>query len=245
VRAAAGVPKSAVLVVSGDALTDFDIAAMTERHYSSGAAVTVAATRAEDVSRYGVILPDPDGFIRDFAEKPAYGAGSDLVNCGIYIVSPEVFGLIPEGAYFDFSRDLFPVLLKSRRRLAVYDVGKSYWTDIGGTEAYFSANADVLSGRCRSADQFYYSDDCIAAVSPAALVSPDVRLSGLVCIGADAEIMGNVTIDNCVVLEGAKINCSLKDCIVSPDFCIDRYGTDMVGFMPPDTAFLQTPELFR
>lgn len=63
---------------------------------------------------YGVVLTNADGKITRFLEKPTWGeVFSDTVNTGIYILEPEVLEYIPKGRSYDFSRDLFPALLKA------------------------------------------------------------------------------------------------------------------------------------
>lgn len=42
---------------------------------------------------------------------------TDTVNTGIYIINQEVMSYIPKGVSFDFSNDLFPVLLRGGKRL--------------------------------------------------------------------------------------------------------------------------------
>ena len=42
---------------------------------------------------------------------------SDTVNTGIYIVEPEVLQRFEKNKEFDFSKDLFPILLNERDRL--------------------------------------------------------------------------------------------------------------------------------
>ena len=47
---------------------------------------------------------------------------------------------------FDFSRDLFPLLMKEKRSMYGY-VTDDYWCDIGDVDAYIQANLDVMDGR--------------------------------------------------------------------------------------------------
>jgi bifunctional UDP-N-acetylglucosamine pyrophosphorylase/glucosamine-1-phosphate N-acetyltransferase len=49
--------------------------------------------KVKDPSRFGVWLTSKDGFITGFAEKPKEFL-SDLVNCGLYVLEPGIFGEI-------------------------------------------------------------------------------------------------------------------------------------------------------
>src|SRR4051794_12939535 len=46
------------VVISGDALTDIDLSALTERHRSAGGVATLAVKEVADTREYGVVLHD-------------------------------------------------------------------------------------------------------------------------------------------------------------------------------------------
>src|SRR5271170_6609977 len=76
------------LVISGDALTDIDLAALAARHAAAGGIATLSVKKVPDTREYGVVLHARDGRITGFQEKPApQEALSDLGNCGIYVFS--------------------------------------------------------------------------------------------------------------------------------------------------------------
>jgi mannose-1-phosphate guanylyltransferase/phosphomannomutase len=58
---------------------------------------------------YGLVIPEQDGTVRCFIEKPGWDrVVTNLVNTGIYVVSPDAMAVVPKGKPFDFARDLFP-----------------------------------------------------------------------------------------------------------------------------------------
>jgi mannose-1-phosphate guanylyltransferase/phosphomannomutase len=73
---------------------------------------------------------------------------TDLVNTGIYVLSPRVLPLIPESRAFDFARDLFPLLLEKRELLLGVPL-EGYWRDIGDPGSYYRANLDAWEGTLR------------------------------------------------------------------------------------------------
>jgi mannose-1-phosphate guanylyltransferase len=84
VRNAAGFLGDSFLVISGDALTDLDLAAMRAFHESHDGVATLATKRVDDTTQFGVAIAGADGRIQGFQEKPAPAeALSDLANCGI------------------------------------------------------------------------------------------------------------------------------------------------------------------
>ena len=96
VRNAAEFLGDSFLVISGDALTDIDLAAMREFHESHDGIATLATKRVEDTSQFGVAITGADGRIQGFQEKPDPAeALSDLANCGIYMFRSEIFDFFP------------------------------------------------------------------------------------------------------------------------------------------------------
>jgi len=137
------------IVVSGDALTDFDLSQAVKFHRERGAIATLVLTRVENPLEYGVVITDPSGRIRAFLEKPSWGeVFSDRVNTGIYVLEPEVLNWVPEGKAFDFSKDLFPLLLREGQPLFAITL-EGYWCDIGNINQYWQAHQDVLSGKVK------------------------------------------------------------------------------------------------
>jgi mannose-1-phosphate guanylyltransferase/phosphomannomutase len=132
------------LVISGDVLTDFDLTAAIRFHDEKKAKATLLLTRVPNPLQYGVVLSKEDGTIMCFLEKPSWGeVFSDTVNTGIYILEPDIFDFIPEKQEFDFSKNLFPLLLK--RDIGIYGyIAHGYWKDIGSLNEYQDAHMDVL-----------------------------------------------------------------------------------------------------
>ena len=136
------------LIISGDAACDFRLDRLMELHRKKHAAVTIALSRESEPLRYGLAVTDGDGRIRSFIEKPDWPrVVTDLVNTGIYVLSPQVLARVPEGGG-DFGRDLFPLLLKED--VPLYgQVMKGYWRDIGTPLDYYRCCADALEGKLK------------------------------------------------------------------------------------------------
>jgi len=135
------------IVISGDALTDFDLSEIVAFHKQRGAMVTIALKRVENPLEFGVVVVNEEGRIERFLEKPTWGqVFSDTVNTGIYVLEPEVFDHIPADEPFDFSQDLFPKLFEMGAPLYGF-VAEGYWQDIGSLPQYLTANCDLLDGK--------------------------------------------------------------------------------------------------
>jgi len=72
---------------------------LIEVYEATGKSVLATMFEPGDVSRYGVIDPEPDGVgVRGFVEKPAVGMEpSHEVSIGRYLYTPEFFDLLEEG----------------------------------------------------------------------------------------------------------------------------------------------------
>jgi mannose-1-phosphate guanylyltransferase/phosphomannomutase len=125
------------LVMQGDTLTNFALGEIISFHKKKKAMATIALTSVQNTKGYGVAMIDKNKRIIRFEEKPA-SSFSNLVNSGIYVLEHDILNYIPKNRTFDFSKDLFPLLLKDK--LPLYGIEVSgYWFDIGTSESYKNA----------------------------------------------------------------------------------------------------------
>ncbi len=210
------------LVVSGDALTDFDVAAAVERHRGHGGIATLCVTRVEDTAEYGVVLHDGEGRITGFQEKPHPDeALSDLANCGIYVFSPEIFDYFPPEPFVDFAHDVFPRLLEHDVPFFIHELG-GYWNDVGSLTELRSGTFDALSGRLRlpslpDAGPEAVIVDPSSSLDAAELVEgpvwvgrgvtvePGVRLQGPLVLGDHVTVGRGAAIKRSIVLPGTEV----------------------------------------
>lgn len=203
VRKAAGDDGRRTIVISGDAMTDADLTEAVRFHKERGAAATIVLKRVGIPTEYGVAMTDSKGRIYRFLEKPMLSeVFSDLANTGIYILEPEVIERIPEGEKYDFSKDLFPALLKDGMPVYGY-VTDRYWCDIGDIAQYKAAQRDMLDGRCDFATAAKRKDG--AWIEEGAGISEGAELLGPCYIGSGAEVSEAVISDYSVVGSGARI----------------------------------------
>jgi mannose-1-phosphate guanylyltransferase/phosphomannomutase len=149
VRLASDALDDTFLVISGDALCDIDLRQIVDFHKEKGAAVTIGLKSVENPLEFGIVVTDEDGKVERFLEKPSWGqVFSDTINTGIYVLEPEVLKHIPTDRPYDFSKELFPLLLEMGRPIYGY-VCEGYWQDIGNLDQYRQANFDALDERVR------------------------------------------------------------------------------------------------
>lgn len=199
------------VVISGDALTDFDLSQAISFHQGKKAWATLVLTRVQTPLEYGVVMTDKQGSIYRFLEKPSWSeVFSDTVNTGIYILEPQILKYIPAGQQFDFSKDLFPRLLAEGRPLYGC-VLEGYWCDIGNLQQYAEAHFAVLAGGV----ELELSGQQVAPgvwAEAGAKIHPGAQLEGPAYIGADSVIDAGVYIGpytvigrNCHIGNGASL----------------------------------------
>ncbi len=199
---------STFMVMSGDVITDFDLGAILDFHRSKRAPVTITLTSVPNPLQFGVVITDAEGRILRFLEKPGWGeVFSDTVNTGIYVLEPDVLSHIPRGRPFDFSKDLFPHLMKEDIPLYGYPA-QGYWRDVGDPDSYREAMQDVLAGRVKLHFPGKRLDVAGAAVwveDPETRLPGRARLQGTVVLGPGVELGEEVDLEDTVVGKGCRI----------------------------------------
>ncbi len=187
------------VVISGDAVTDMNLNALIDFHREKGALVTIALYRVPNPLEYGVVITDDEGRIMQFLEKPGWAEViSDWVNTGIYVIEPEVLDYIPQGQPFDFSKDLFPMLLKKGAPLFGYKAS-GYWSDVGNIQDYVRASFDFLEGKVNLPEPGYRLSPGIW-VGEGVEIAPDAKIYGPVYLGNEVKIKGGVVIQGPAVI---------------------------------------------
>lgn len=129
-----------VLVINGDILTRVDFRSMLNFHREHSADLTIAVRQYELRVPYGVVMTDGVA-VTDISEKPVV---KQFINAGIYLLSPTVRRLIPNGQPYDIP-DLIQRLLKEDQRVVCFPI-REYWLDIGKADHYDQAKSDIATG---------------------------------------------------------------------------------------------------
>ena len=216
--------RETILVTSGDGLHDVDVTALLGHHRRCGALATLAVKPVDDPSAYGVVILDRDTRIRGFQEKPSRDeARSDLANCGVYVLEPELLDRIPKGTFYDFGQDVWPALVAAGEPIYAYTT-MAYWNDVGGLEELRASIMDAVTGRVRldlAGDE----------------VAPGVLAEAGCDIAPSAELEGPVVLGRNVVIErGARVRGPAAigaDCRVGRDAAI-RSAALLPGSVVPD-----------
>jgi mannose-1-phosphate guanylyltransferase len=214
VRKAAGFLGDSFLVISGDALTDLDLAAMRAFHESHDGIATLATKRVADTSQFGVAITGADGRIQGFQEKPDPAeALSDLANCGIYMFRKEIFDFFPGAGeaklagpddpdgFADWATDVFPALLEGDVPFYSHEID-AYWNDIGNLDELRQGNLDALRGAVEVDPGAPEVGEGVRAASPLG----DAEVNGPALVGSGVELGAGVRIEGpAIVGDGCRI----------------------------------------
>ena len=188
-----------MVIISGDAVTDFDLTAIIEYHRAKKALATITLHRVDNPLEYGVVIIDDGGRIQRFLEKPSWGEViSDTVNTGIYVLEPQVLEYFESGINFDFSKNLFPILLEKGDPMYGC-VADGYWCDVGNLAEYMRATRDILQQRVQIDLGGEISDGVWGGDSVE--VAPNAQLYGPVFLGTGVRIKDGVTVHGPTVIQ--------------------------------------------
>ena len=211
-----------ILVTSGDGLHDVDVTALLGHHRRSGALATVTVKPVPDPSAYGVVILDRDTRVRGFQEKPRREqARSDLANCGVYVIEPELLKRIEPGEFVDFGEHIWPSLVSANERMYAYTT-MAYWNDVGDLDELRNSILDAVLGRVRVevpgeevAPGVWAEEGCEIADSatidgpvvlgPKVVVSDGAQIRGPAAIGADCRVGAGAAIRNAALLPGSVV----------------------------------------
>jgi mannose-1-phosphate guanylyltransferase len=235
------------VVVNGDVLTDLDLTALVEFHERSGAEGTIALTKVDDPSQFGVVPTDADGRVLAFVEKPPRDeAPTDLINAGFYVLEPSFLARVPAGRKVNIERETFPAMVAEGSLFARAD--PAYWLDVGTPERLLQASLDVLA-RVRAAAPVDGALVCVGAVveggatvvrsvigagarvAAGAVVEDSVLLPGVV-VEAGATVRGSIVGAGAVVTAGSAV----LDLTVLGDDVRTTPGETLTGARVPEPA---------
>jgi mannose-1-phosphate guanylyltransferase/phosphomannomutase len=183
------------LVISGDALTDYNLTELISYHQEKKSLATLLLAHVPNPLEYGVIITNEDGHIAQFLEKPSWGeVFSDTINTGIYVLDPKVFTYFEKNKSFDFSQELFPMMLRKGDPIYGYVSPSGYWCDVGNLSEYMRANAEVLQG-------------LVDVEIPAKNIGSNIWCEDGVEIAEDAQLYGPIYLGHdCKIRSGAIIH---------------------------------------
>ena len=230
-----------VVILSGDHIYKMDYSQMLSYHKEKEAACTIAMLEVpwEEASRFGLMLVDDDGTIKEFEEKPKKPS-SNKASMGVYMFTWDKLRsyLLDDEANpkssNDFGHDIIPAMHNAGERLVAYQFD-GYWRDVGTIDSLWASNLDLLSpstglnlddpnwkiySRSPSSPPQYISDTAQVQNS---MLSEGCQIEGKVDF--------SVLFDNVTVEKGAVI----RDSIIMPGSTIKSGATVKYSIVAENT----------
>ena len=233
-------------VINGDLLTSLRVDEMLSAHKASGTLASISLWEVEDPSRFGVADFDSASTrIRRFQEKPPREeAYSNLINAGTYLLEPEVFNRMPEGA-FSMERVVFPELAEGGELSGFPFEG--HFVDAGTPASYIEAvqtsigNQVWIRGDSADGGNWFGEDVSIDSTSKVSGSAVDSKSNiGDSCIVVSSALLNSVSIESgtsitgCMVGQNAQIGegCNLQNVVVDHGAIVPAGHAQNGGMFP-------------
>ena len=198
-------------VINGDLLTSLRVDEMLAAHQATGTLASISLWEVEDPSRFGVADYESEStLIRRFQEKPPREeAYSNLINAGTYLLEPEVFDRMPQGA-FSMERVVFPVLAEEGELSGFPFDG--HFVDAGTPESYIEAMQTSIANQAwvdgKSAQGGNWFGDSVSIASDASISESSLDSGTQVDSGStvvSSALLSNVNVESGCQISGCMI----------------------------------------
>ncbi|XP_055388431.1 mannose-1-phosphate guanyltransferase beta-like [Condylostylus longicornis] len=215
-------------VCNSDVICDFPLPEMLAFHRERRAEGTILITKVDDPSKFGVVVSDELGKIKEFVEKPKDFVG-DQINAGLYILNKSVISRIALRPT-SIEKEVFPSMAAEGVLFGFQLDG--YWADIGqpkdflrGTELFL---ASLSKGSSKDDDFKLAVGDGILGhvlIHPSSKIGNGCLIGPNVTIGSDCVIGDGVRISDSAIMDGVKVesNSYINGSIVGWQSSISRW----------------------
>jgi mannose-1-phosphate guanylyltransferase/phosphomannomutase len=239
------------VVMSGDGLSDVNLKKVLGFHKKKKSLATIVLKKVSSRFEYGIAITNKNSEIKKFVEKPSWSdVFNDEVNTGIYVFEPEIFNYIPKNTFFDFSMDLFPLLMKKGKKIHGFLID-DYWTDIGNIVEYkkgvfdaldgslklklslrnksgkYISNSAKIDGSAKIKGPCFIGDNVI--IKENSIIKPYSVISNNVKVGKSAVIERSIIWENSVVGTGAELTNTVVNSNAMIPADVSLYDSIMMG----------------
>lgn len=214
-----------VLILSGDHIYKMDYSKMIDYHKKQNAACTIAMLEVpwEEASRFGLMIINDDGSIKEFEEKPK-NPRSNKASMGVYVFDWKKLKkyLIEDeenpASSNDFGHDLIPAMHNNGERLFAYQFD-GYWKDVGTIDSLWDANLDLLNPKV----DLNLDDDSWKIYSRSPAAPPHY-------IGETAKV------ESSMITEGCEINGSIDFSVLFANVTVEEGAEVKYSIVMPGTV---------
>ncbi len=219
---------SPIFVLNSDVICEYPLKELLDFHLSHNGEATIAATKVDEPSKYGVIVYDRDepSRIDRFVEKPVEFVGN-RINAGIYVLNPSVIDLI-EMRPTSIESETFPLLVE-KKKLYSFDL-PGYWMDIGQPKDFLTGMCLYLTSLSKkspeklSKESYVYGGNVL--VDPTAKIGKGCKIGPNVVIGPNVTLGDGVRIERSTILKNSEIkdHAYIKSTIVGWNSTVGKWA---------------------
>ncbi|XP_076641930.1 GDP-mannose pyrophosphorylase A isoform X2 [Halictus rubicundus] len=218
-------------VMNGDVCADFPLQEIVAFHTEKQALLTIMATEAtrQQSINYGCMVLGKDGEVAHYVEKPSTFV-STLINCGIYLASPDIFQIMADAFYAGQHQETFMQLNGNGKDPAHISLEQDILTRLAGTGRLFALPVLRWWSQVKTAGSAIYANRHYLAlykanhsdrlafttngpcqiigdvyIHPSATVHSTAMLGPNVSIGPNAIVAPGVRIRESIILANAHI----------------------------------------
>jgi len=202
---------SPFIVTNGDIIHTIDLKTAYHHHNESGNLATLVL---HDYPRYNQVEIDHNGTILGIREKRVKNSSATtrkVAFTGIHIISPQLLEAIPSHGYVDII-SIYLELIARGEKVCGYQVDNHYWLDIGTPHDYHRIHQDIHNSTSTLRDAF----DLNLPERESLSIGTGTILDGYAAMGNTVTIGKNCTIKNSILWDEVKINDNLtvEGCII-------------------------------
>jgi mannose-1-phosphate guanylyltransferase len=226
---AARLPRRTILCVNGDALFDFDLAAVLAHHHASRSVATLVLRRPRPEEPFGRVGVDATDQIQRIAEVEGREPHRNDLRFGVYtgvqIVSPALVDALPPAGECDVLRTAYRDRLAAGDRITGYFVpDDALWLDVGNEARLLDAQRAVLAREPGGPSKIDPSAvigpgvvfEAPCAVLAGATVGAGARIGPGCVVDQGAQVAPGADLENCLVWTGARAEGRIRDRVVLP-----------------------------
>jgi mannose-1-phosphate guanylyltransferase len=209
------------ITYSGDVLTDLNLQALIEEHFTQANDVTLGLRDTGLASAIAL----RDGRVIDIANQ--YGTPGTFDFANIAVWNYEIFSRLPANRKISF----IPVLaqwIADKGKIGGVVLNDDQWFNIGSAADYLHVHQDILANRWKP--PFVGEADWPVQIHHTAQVASDARLLGCSVIGSDCAVGPGAVLEDTIMWPGAQIasRSRLSRCIVRSHQVVHHVHNDSV-----------------
>ena len=120
------------VVTNCDTIINCNFSDIYDYHVKNKCDITIISSLNKVSIPYGVCKVDKSFNLKKIDEKPTF---NNLINIGSYIFNSKVLGLMQKETRLDMDQ-LIKIALKKKRKIKVYCINNSQWSDVGDWTSY-------------------------------------------------------------------------------------------------------------